>query len=59
MAGYRRDNDGSFGIVATFGVYWSNTVSSANAVDLLFNSSNAFMSTLVRAGGLSVRCLKD
>uniref|UniRef100_UPI0040478A9D hypothetical protein n=1 Tax=Algoriphagus sp. TaxID=1872435 RepID=UPI0040478A9D len=59
MAGYRDYSDGSLGNVGTDGVYWSSTVSSANARSLNFISSVAFMNTDARAFGFSVRCLKD
>ena len=59
MAGYRDYSDGSLGNVGTDGVYWSSTVSSANARDLSFDSSNAYMNSDDRAFGGSVRCLKD
>jgi uncharacterized protein (TIGR02145 family) len=59
MAGYRDYSDGSLGKVGTDGVYWSSTVSSANARSLNFFSSVAFMNTDARAFGFSVRCLKD
>ena len=59
MAGYRDYSDGSLGNVGTDGVYWSSTVSSANARSLNFFSSVAFMNTDARAFGFSVRCLKD
>jgi uncharacterized protein (TIGR02145 family) len=59
MAGYRDYSDGSLGKVGIDGVYWSSTVSSANARSLNFFSSVAFMNTDARAFGFSVRCLKD
>jgi uncharacterized protein (TIGR02145 family) len=59
MAGYRDYSDGSLGDVGTDGVYWSSTVSSANARSLNFFSSVAFMNTDARAFGFSVRCIKD
>ena len=49
MAGYRDYSDGSLGNVGTDGVYWSSTVSSANARSLNFFSSVAFMNTDARA----------
>ena len=57
MAGYR--NNSSLSNVGTDGYYWSSTVDGTNARYLAFNSSNALMYPLVRAGGGSVRCLKD
>jgi uncharacterized protein (TIGR02145 family) len=59
MAGNRNNSNGSLNNVGTNGNYWSNTVSSTNARNLNFNSSNANMYTNYRAFGFSVRCLKD
>jgi uncharacterized protein (TIGR02145 family) len=59
LAGYRRNSNGSLGYVGSYGSYWFSTVSGAIARNLLFNSSNASMSTDYRAYGFSVRCLKD
>jgi hypothetical protein len=63
MAGNRNHSNGSlnpddFGIGSN-GNYWSSTVSSTNARNLNFNSSNANMNTNNRANGFSVRCIKD
>jgi uncharacterized protein (TIGR02145 family) len=59
VAGSRGGSNGSLGFVGTNGGYWSNTVSSTDARRLAFLSSDAYMFTLRRAFGLSVRCLKD
>ena len=59
VAGGRLGSNGVLFNVGTNGFYWSSTVSSTNARSLFFNSSNASMSTNIRALGLSVRCLKD
>lgn len=58
LAGNHNTN-GTFNNRGTNGNYWSSTVSDTNARRLNFNSSNALMLTLLRASGLSVRCLKD
>jgi uncharacterized protein (TIGR02145 family) len=58
MASYRLGY-GSLGSVGTEGGYWSSTVISSFSRYLYFLSSDAFMSSNRRAGGLSVRCLKD
>jgi hypothetical protein len=58
MAGNRRSSNGSLDNVGTSGRYWSSTVSSTNSRYLYFDS-NAGMNTSIRAGGGSVRCLKD
>ncbi len=59
MAGYRDSSSDSVFSVGTLGVYWSSTVSGANARFLAFSSGDAFMSTFSRVVGSSVRCLKD
>jgi hypothetical protein len=58
-AGLRDRSSGSLFNVGSFGLYWSSTDSGANARRLDFDSSDAFMSSNSRAGGASVRCLKD
>lgn len=59
MAGGRGNSNGSLDAVGTFGNYWCSTVTGANTRYLVFNSSDAVVSTLNRAAGVSVRCLKD
>ena len=59
MAGLRSSSDGSLDDVGTFGLYWSSTVSGAYSRFLYFGSSYADMDDSLRAGGYSVRCLKD
>jgi uncharacterized protein (TIGR02145 family) len=59
MGGNRSRGNGSFFGVGTRGRYWSSTVSSTNSLALRFLSTNAGMVTFSRAGGLSVRCLKE
>jgi uncharacterized protein (TIGR02145 family) len=58
MAGYRLYSDGSLGNVDSFGVYWSSTVSGADARDLYVDSGDANLGTSSRAFGFSVRCFK-
>jgi hypothetical protein len=58
MAGFR-NSAGSLVTVGTNGLYWSTTVSSIDARNLFFYSSDAFMNTSNRAFGGSVRCLKN
>ena len=43
----------------TYGFYWSSSVSGPNARHLLFYSTAAYTYNNIRAGGLTVRCLKD
>jgi hypothetical protein len=45
--------------VGTYGVYWSSTVSSANSRQMEFNSSIGYLSSIFRAYGMSVRCIKN
>ena len=59
MAGYRYFSSDSLFDVGSFGYYWSSTVSGSFARCLFFNSSNAYMSSNLRAFGRSVRCIKD
>ncbi len=59
VAGYRSYSAGSLDSVGSSGNYWSSTVDGSYSRFLYFNSSFAFMNSDVRAGGLSVRCLKD
>ena len=59
VAGYRSRSLGSLNSVDTRGYYWSSTVSSTNARNLYFSSSDADVDTNYRALGFSVRCLKD
>ena len=59
VAGNRLRSTGALDDVGSVGYYWSSTVSGSNARGLYFNSSFAFMLTLFRASGISVRCLKD
>jgi hypothetical protein len=59
VAGGRSDSSGSLDDVGSIGYYWSSTVSGSSARNLNFYSSSAFMFSYYRAGGSSVRCLKD
>jgi uncharacterized protein (TIGR02145 family) len=59
MAGLRYHNVGSLFDVGSFGHYWSSTVNSTLARNLVFYSSNASMFNSSRAYGFSVRCIKD
>jgi uncharacterized protein (TIGR02145 family) len=59
LAGGRSRIDGSLFNVGTGGLYWSSTVSGTLSGLLSFNSSAAVMYAGNRAGGGSVRCLKD
>jgi len=59
VAGYRDYSNGSLGNVGSGSSYWSSTVNGTRAFSLYFVSSGAGMSSSSRAGGYSVRCLKD
>ena len=58
-AGYRERINGLLLIQGTHGYYWSSTVSGTNARRLRFYSTAAETLTINRAGGFSVRCLRD
>ena len=59
MAGYRNCADGSLNDVGSSADYWGSTVNGTYAWGLGFFSGNDYMSSLNRAYGFSVRCLKD
>lgn len=59
LAGGRNYNSGSLNNVGSFGLYWSTAVSGIYSRPLFINSTNAYMITLYRTYGLSVRCIKD
>jgi len=59
VAGYRSGSNGSLSTVGSSGYYWSSTVDGTNSRRLGFYSSGARMTSYSRAGGFSVRCLKD
>ena len=59
LAGFRSFGNGSIDLVDTHARYWSSTVASTGSRSLAFTSSTASMGTLSRAGGYSVRCIKD
>jgi uncharacterized protein (TIGR02145 family) len=59
LAGYRGFSNGSLYGVGTDGLYWSSSVSGTSSRYLNFSSSNAYMSVNYRAGGFTVRCIKE
>jgi len=59
MAGNRNYSNGWVYLEGSGGYYWSSTVYGISAWGLNFGSDNAAMSNDHRAGGFSVRCLKD
>jgi hypothetical protein len=59
-AGDLNSSDGSLGFRGSSGGYWSSTqYSASNGWGLWFFSGVSTMSTLMKMGGFSVRCLKD
>ena len=58
-AGYRLPSNGSLSNVGTDGLYWSSTIDGTNAFYLGFGSIYVQMWPFDRAGGFSVRCIKD
>ncbi|MEA3447506.1 MAG: FISUMP domain-containing protein [Bacteroidota bacterium] len=59
VAGRRQFTAGLLGNVGIYGRYWSSTVISTSVKGISFNSSSAVMDSHGRAGGISVRCIKD
>ncbi len=59
VAGVRSSSNGSLSFVGLIGSYSSGTVSGSLARDLYFGSVDASMDSSSRAGGGSVRCLKE
>ena len=59
VAGGRSYSSGSLSNVGSDGYYWSSTVSGSSAYRLYFYSNGSTLSSNRRAGGASVRCLKD
>ena len=59
VAGLRSDMDGRIWDVGLAGLYWSSTVDRTYSRILFFFSSGYDMRTDDRAGGGSVRCIKD
>ncbi len=59
LAGGRSASNGSLNGVGAGGSCWSSTVSGSASRYLYFDSSGALMSDGLRAGGCTVRCLKD
>ena len=58
MAGGRYDGSGALANVGTLGSYWMSTINGTNS-GLLFFNNDAGISSMIRAVGHSVRCLKD
>jgi uncharacterized protein (TIGR02145 family) len=59
VAGHRNSGNGSLRGVGSYGSYWSSSVAGNFASGLYFDSSTANMHSSRRAGGFSVRCIKE
>ena len=59
MAGYRSGNNGALVSAGSVDNCWSSTVSGADPYFTAFNIGSAGMTKYIRAGGLTVRCIKD
>ena len=59
VAGGRTGGNGALYTVGSSGYYWSSTLDGPDSLYLLFGTGTATMSSLYRAFGFSVRCLKD
>jgi len=58
LTGYRKRSDGLTDLIGSNGLYWSSTVSGNDARHLWIRP-DAIMSSITRAVGASVRCIKD
>jgi len=60
VAGARDNGDDAILLnVGTVGYYWSSTISGVKSRAAIFSSSNATRNTGSRAGGTSIRCIKN
>ncbi len=59
LAGFRSVSNGSLSGGGAGGDYWSSTIIGTSSRILYFESSSAYMNGFPRAGGLTVRCLKE
>ena len=59
VAGLRSSSNGSLLNVGSRGYYWLSTVGGTNSQLLYFYGANAYMGSIYRAPGYSVRCIKD
>jgi uncharacterized protein (TIGR02145 family) len=59
LAGTRFLNDGQIAHVASYGAYRSSSFTYNHCRTLIFSISTAYLDTDYRAGGISVRCIKD
>jgi uncharacterized protein (TIGR02145 family) len=59
MSGWRLSSSGGNGGNGSNGRYWTSTISTTNVNYLTFSPSAGSVSTLYRAYGFAVRCIKD
>jgi uncharacterized protein (TIGR02145 family) len=59
MAGNRFDVSGLLGNVGSMGIYWTSTTQGTTASFLNFSTTGASMNANYRAGGFSLRCIKE
>lgn len=59
LAGHRQRNNAAIVQLGVFVHYWSSTTTGTNSFDLNFTTSTATTVGNARAGGFSVRCIKD
>jgi hypothetical protein len=59
LPAYRNGSNGSLANVGSYGSYWSSTVDDTLLRFLFFRDSDAYMVNERRAGGLSVRCIRE
>jgi uncharacterized protein (TIGR02145 family) len=59
MAGHRSFSNAMLNNIGSGGSYWSSTIDGTNAQRLSFSNNGAFMNSIRRADGHSVRCIKN
>lgn len=59
VPGYRSGVNGTLNGVGSYGYYWSSSVSGTSASYHYFIAGGSYTGNRSRAGGLTVRCLKD
>jgi uncharacterized protein (TIGR02145 family) len=58
-SGYRSNGNGAVMFEGTSGYYYTSTVINTSSRGMVFDGSSSSMGTTDRAGGLSVRCIKN
>jgi uncharacterized protein (TIGR02145 family) len=59
LAGFRSYRNGSIFDIGSSGNYWTSSVSGSEANRLLLSNRKSTINSVIRAFGLSVRCIKD